>query len=107
MKGMVGIAIVLLFVGVAYVLINRPSVAPKTITGPSTSNAIFGALGSIGSNLINTFSMSGSKVGAPSAVNGSVSSSSDAVYKPGDSFDDYASGLFGPGINSDGTGAYV
>lgn len=74
MNSMVGLAIVLLLVGVAYVLINRPSVAPKTVTGPSTSNAIFGALGNIGGNLINAFSMSGSKVGAPSAVSGQTSS---------------------------------
>jgi hypothetical protein len=73
MKSMVGLAIVLLFVGVAYVLINRPTVT-KVVTGPSNSNAVFGALGSIGSNIVSALSMGGSKIGAPSAVTGQTSS---------------------------------
>jgi hypothetical protein len=98
MKSMVGLAIVLLFVGVAYVLIKRPTVAPKTVTGPSTSNAVFGVIGSLGSNLINALSMSGNKIGAPSAVTGQTSTYDNLSTSDLDSLraGDQAQGVEGP-----------
>ena len=69
MKGMIGLALVILGFGVIYVLVRRPSVAPKAITGPSTSNAVFGVIGSLGGKLIGAFSSSGTdKVAPPSGT---------------------------------------
>ena len=70
MKGMVGLAIAVLALGIIYVMVRRPSVAPKNITGPSTSNAVYGVLGSLGSKLVGALSIGGGsdKVAPPSAV---------------------------------------
>lgn len=70
MKGMVALAFLLIGAGIIYVMVRRPTVGSKTVTGPSTSNQIFGVLGSIGSNLVGAFANSGSKIGAPSGVTG-------------------------------------
>ncbi len=71
MKGMVGLAIILLGIGIVYVLVKRPSMAPKMVTGPSTSNQLFPVIGNAVSNILSGFS-SGNKFGAPSGVNGST-----------------------------------
>lgn len=74
MRGMVGLALLLLGFGVIYVLVRRPTIAPSNVTGPSTSNAVWGVLGSIGSNIVSALSTGGNKIGAPSAVSGATSS---------------------------------
>lgn len=82
------IAALLVGVGIVYVLVRRPSV--NGIMTPHTSNATNNTLSSLfsfGTAIVN-------KIGAPSAVDPSESA---AVYRPGESFDDYTAGLFGPG----------
>lgn len=69
MKGMVGLALILLVIGIAYVLVNRPSVQPKNVTGPSTSNQVFGVLGTLGGKLVSALSIGGGgKVAPPSGL---------------------------------------
>jgi len=73
--------------------------APQILGGvfTSVSSLVASAFGSAGAaNQPGTTSQ-------PTAM--APASSSAAVYTPGDSFNDYTTGLFGPGINSDGTGA--
>lgn len=71
-------------------------VAPRSVSGTSliTANNIVG-LGSFIGGLFKGGSSSGS-VPADQSL---------SVYKPGESLDTYTTSIFGPGINSDGTGA--
>lgn len=88
----------LLGIGLVYVLIKRPVVPVGTATQAPGSNDLFRAIGSLAS--LGTAIVG--KVSAPSSTGSAADpalSSSNAVYQPGDSFDTYATGLFGPGTN--------
>lgn len=98
MKGMVGLAIILLAVGIVYVLVKRP-VVTTPITSQNNSNAVFSTFGNIAGNLINAFANSGTKIGAASAVTGDstsgLNSLSSAQYDALRSVDQ-AQGVEGP-----------
>lgn len=69
MKGMVALALLLVAGGIIYVMINRPAVTAKNVTGPSTSNAVFGIFGSIGSKIVSSLSSSmNNKIAPPGIV---------------------------------------
>ena len=84
------LAAILLVLGIGYVLISRPMVPSVSANQQnSVSNSlwsgVFTGLVAGGKSLFSD------KASPPSAVD------SAAVYKPGEAFDDYANGLFGPG----------
>jgi hypothetical protein len=81
------------------------ALAPKKAAG--TSFSLFGG-GSSGTAAGVT---QGAIAGLAGLLSGNATGSSKpdpsaaAVYQPGESFDDYSTSIFGPGINPDGTGA--
>lgn len=80
------IAALLTVVGIVYVMVRRPTV-PVGGQVPASSNDLL-------SNIFKFATAVTNKVSAPSAVDPTESAS---VYRPGESFDDYTSSLFGPG----------
>lgn len=74
MRSMTALVLLLFAGAIVYVLVKRPTVTASNVTGPSTSNAVWGVLGSIGGNIVSSLSTGGNKIGAPSAVTGATSS---------------------------------
>jgi hypothetical protein len=74
-----------------------PAVRQMGSVPNSTANVLIGGLLSAGGNALSSYLSRPSTPVAPA--------DSAAVYRPGESFGDYTSSIFGPGINPDGTGA--
>lgn len=95
-------------VGVGVFLLVRALTPSSSIPKGSTASMAPNVLGGLASSfggLISAVAGSSGAANQPSSARPTAQEDSAAVYKPGDSFDDYTTGLFGPGINSDGTGA--
>jgi hypothetical protein len=85
----------------AFVLLKvlAPAPASTGVRPGQTSSTAASLIGLIPSVVSAGQSIFGSSSKPPAG------STSDAYYKPGESYDDYTSSIFGPGINPDGTGA--
>jgi Cu/Ag efflux pump CusA len=104
-----------LVVAMLYFLFRRPTTSTLLTTGIPTNpggSFIGQIVGGISRDLSNVFGSSSTfstSVSQPGIVAGSAAynasrnagpSTSAAVYQPGDSFQDYAEGLFGPGTDT-------
>lgn len=101
MSGTVKTVLVVSAVAVGAVVLLK-ALVPSAAVGARTSQPSNSTAASL-IGLIPDAVAAGKKIfGGSSAPAGSTS---DAHYTEGESFDDYSSKLFGPGINPDGTGA--
>lgn len=101
MSGGVKTALIVGGVAVGAIVILKV-VMPAAGVGPRTATPTSGTAATL-IGLIPDAVNAGKRIFGGSST--PAGSSSDAYYKPGESYDDYTSSLFGPGINSDGTAA--
>jgi len=96
-------------VGIGVFLVARALTPSTSLPKSSAASSVPNVLGGLGSAFGSAFATALGTAGAknqPTTSQPTVpGTDSAAVYTPGESFGDYTTGLFGPGINPDGTGS--